>query len=90
MKYKDWLADFIISKKEVATFDLNDKFAIHSIIRYATSDQRPATERNLWETAITYTGRLVTRQGSIQDDGLTVKWEDWITQHDVEIPKTRV
>ncbi len=81
LKYDDWLKDFLSGKTEVPALELSDKFAVHSIRRFLEGKDR------IWETAITYTGRLVVRSGRICSDGISVEWEDWLTKHDVETPK---
>lgn len=78
-KYNDWLAELIQGKKEVPALETGEKYAIHSVRRYID------TRGNVWETAITYTGRLVVRTGKIGPDGINVTWEDWSTQHDIEV-----
>jgi hypothetical protein len=80
-KYDDWLKDFLSGKTEVPALELSDKFAVHSIRRFLEGKDQ------IWETAITYTGRLVVRTGRIGSDGISVEWEAWLTQHDVEMPK---
>lgn len=80
MEYEQWLPEFTKDKKEVESFDLSNQHAVHSIRRFLDA-------RNcLWEIALTYTGRLVTRRGCIESDGVTVDWEPWVTRHDVELP----
>jgi hypothetical protein len=81
-KYDEWLKDFLLGKTEVPTLELSDKFAVHSIRRFLEDKDQ------IWEIAITYTGRLVVRLGHIGADGITVKWDDWVTKHEVEMPKS--
>lgn len=83
MKYEDWLVDFLKDKKEVPSPAPSDKFAVHSVHRFIDD------KHQLWEIARTYTGRLVVRSGTIGSDGIAAKWDDWITRHDVELPKAR-
>ncbi len=54
--------------------------AVHSIERYIDNSNC------VWETAITYTGRLVIHSGMIQEDGITFKLSEWKTLHEVKIP----
>ena len=83
IKYSDWLAEFKMGKTEVATIERPDPtYAVHSMKRYLEGGH------HLWETAITYTGRLVVRSGMIGPDGVTVTWGDWTTEHEVEFPKS--
>jgi hypothetical protein len=81
-KYIDWLAEFIKDKKEVPVTITNDGFAVHSTRRFLDS------KGEIWEIAITYTGRLVIRKGIVISDGISVVWNDWITEHDVDLLNT--
>lgn len=81
MKYEEWLADFVKGKKEVAVFPDSGSYLVHTVHRYLDQSNQ------VWETAFTYTDRLVVRSGSIQPDGVTAKWGDWNTLHDVTLPK---
>ena len=76
--YSDWLSKFVIGKREVPSPETNDTHAVHSVRRYVDASD------GIWEIARTYTGRLVVRTGKIGTDGITVIWESWITEHDVE------
>jgi len=84
LKYEDWLAEFLKGKEEVPSLGTSDKFAVHSVHRYLDNDHHL-----LWEIAVTYTGRLLVRSGKIGPDGITVEWNEWVTRHDVELPKSR-
>ncbi len=79
MDYAKWLDEFTKGKKQVAEFTQSDTFAVHSIRRFMDE------KHHLWEIALTYTSKLVVRSGVIQSDGITVKWENWETRHDVDI-----
>lgn len=81
MKYEEWIREFIKGKKELPAPEASDKFAVHTTRRYVDYSG------DLWETAITYTGRLVVRWGRIALDGVSVAWGEWITQHDVVVPE---
>lgn len=81
--YQDWLKDFLAGKTEVPAPQTSDQLAIHSIRRFLESSNQ------VWEFGLTYTGRLVVRSGQIGADGISVQWTGWITQHDIEMPKTR-
>lgn len=78
MQYHDWLKDFTKDKKLVAEFDQSVVDAVHDVCRYLDNSGA------LWETAITYTGRLVMRDGSLDKDGVSILWNRWTTLHDVE------
>ncbi len=81
-KYDEWLKEFLSGKTEVPSIGSSDKFAFHSVRRFLEGNR-------IWETAITYTGRLVIRSGQIGADGISVEWTEWTTRHDVEMPKDR-
>ncbi len=78
--YQDWLKDFLSGKEEVTTFPDSGSYAVHTIHRYI--DKKTNC---LWETALTYTGRLVVRSGKIDHDGIKVSWSEWETKHDVKV-----
>lgn len=82
MKYDEWLSTFLKDKKEVACSEL-DTYAVHTVRRFIDKGNR------VWELALTYTGRLVSRSGSIESDGLTISWAEWTTHHDIELPKAK-
>lgn len=75
--YHAWLRDFCADKQLVGAIDPSDAFSIHSISRYV--DQMDG----LWEIGQTYTGRVVTRSGRMQDLDLEVCWTRWETMHHV-------
>ncbi len=77
--YSEWVAQFSRDKKEVPAPSERDKYAVHSVKRFID------TCGYLWETAITYTGRIVVRTGKVMANGTSVNWGDWKTEHDVEI-----
>lgn len=81
MTYDEWLAAFSAAKELVAEFPQSDGYAVHTVRRYIK-------DRQIWDTAITYTGRLVVRSGVISEDGVTVAWEAWQTLHDVKVEKS--
>lgn len=81
--YDEWLAEFTKDKKEIGTFDQSTTHAVHTVRRYLDGDN------HIWEIAFTYTGRLVVRSGPIEPDGVSVKWGNWVTRHDVQIPRQR-
>lgn len=83
-KYEDWLLDFLCEKNEVLAPAPSDKFAVHSIRRFLEG------KNHIWEIGTTYTGRLVVRLGQIGADGTSVVWQDWVTHHDVEMPRNGV
>ena len=83
MDYDHWLSEFIKDKREIAAFDQSGNSAVHTVKRYLDGNN------HLWETAFTYTGRLVVRSGPIQPDGVSVDWGEWGTLHDVTIPRKR-
>ena len=80
---KEWLEEFQRGKKLVAKFDQSSADAVHDICRYI--DESGA----LWETAVTYTGRLVVRDGHLAKNGVTIEWNGWKTMHDVHVPKEK-
>ncbi len=67
---------------KIDSFPQSTTHAIHSITRYIDEIHI------LWETAQTYTGKLVVRSGPIEADGVTVNWSAWVTQDDVEMRRT--
>ena len=77
--FEDWVAEFSKDKTEVGGLEQSTLFAVHTIRRFLEK------ETLLWEIAFTYTGRLVVRSGLIDADGVTIKWTDWITHHDVDV-----
>lgn len=79
-KLQDWLYDFLRDKTEVPPPPHSDKLAVHSLRRFLEGSDK------VWETAITYTGRLVVRSGCIADDRVEITWNQWQTEHDVHIP----
>jgi len=81
LEYQEWLKGFLVGKTEVPTLEFSDQFSVHSIRRFTASEGR------VWEIAITYTGRLVLRSGQIEADGISIEWMQWMTQHDVLMPK---
>jgi hypothetical protein len=81
--YDDWLNEFIAGKTEVPTLEHSDSFSVHSIRRFLEG------EFKVWEIAITYTERLVVRSGEISDDGITIKWNHWVTLHEVRVSKSK-
>ncbi len=78
--YEDWLREFISGKTEVPSSGSSDNFSVHSIRRFVEGRSK------VWETAFTFTGRLVVRSGEIGTDGVTIEWGQWTTLHDVEVP----
>lgn len=81
MTYAEWQATFSEDKELVAEFSQLDGYAVHSVRRYIR-------DKEVWDTALTYTGRLVVRSGLIADDGITVAWKEWQTLHDVTVEKS--
>ncbi len=79
--YIEWFSEFIKGKREVPVSETHDRFASHSTRRFV--DQTG----DIWEIASTYTGRLIVRKGLVAEDGVTIGWEDWITEHNVVLPK---
>ncbi len=79
--YYEWFTEFIVGKREVPVSETHDRFAAHSTRRFI--DQAG----DIWEIASTYTGRLIVRKGEVGNDGVTIQWQDWVTEHDVEMPK---
>ncbi len=78
MQYKYWVRTFAKDKKLIATFDLCHIDSIHTIKRYIDLDNR------LWESAITFTNKIVFRWGLPAEDGASIYWNAWETLHEVE------
>lgn len=78
MQYKLWAKEFAKDKKLIDTFDFCHIENVHSIKRYVDADNRR------WETAITYTHKILVRSGILEGDGISIKWSRWTTLHDVE------
>lgn len=78
MQYKYWARLFAKDKKLISTFELCHVDSIHTIKRYVDLDNR------LWETAITYTNKIVVRRGLTDGDTGSIKWTAWETLHEVE------
>lgn len=78
--YSSWLEEFTKGKREVPSSPTSDQFGIRSLRRYVDAQD------HIWETAITYTGRLVLRHGRLDADGISIEWEPWVTEHDIEVP----
>ena len=83
MQYEDWLKDFTKDKKLVAQFDQSVIDAVHDVCRYMDDGEK------LWETGVTYTGRLVLREGTLGTDDVTINWNRWSTLHDVVLSKPK-
>lgn len=81
MKYADWLKDFVRDKRFVAILDQSTAEAVHDIHRYLDAQGR------FWETAVTYTGKVVIRSGTTGSTVDTIDWDPWITLHDIEPPE---
>jgi hypothetical protein len=79
MDYAQWSRDFLRGKRLVAEFPQSTTHALHSIKRYLDAHNK------VYEVGQTYTDRLVIRSGTIEDDGVSVKWTEWQTLHDVEL-----
>lgn len=77
MQYKYWLRLFNKDKKLISTYDICHVESVHSIRRYVDKDNR------IWETAITYTNKIVVRRGLPEEAG-TIRWFEWETLHEVE------
>lgn len=82
VKFEEWLNGFLKDKKEINAESSPDIVA-HDLRRFIDENSR------IWEIAITYTDRLVVRQGAFEPDGVTVKWSHWNTMHEVKITKNR-
>jgi len=78
--YSDWLREFTFGKREVPASPSNDQYGVRDLRRYVNK------QGEVWETAVTYTGRLVLRSGTIGKDGISIEWQSWITEHDIELP----
>lgn len=78
--YPAWLKEFLKGKEEVPGNFESGAFALHSTRRYI--DKKSNT---VWETAITFTGRLVVREGKLGRDETQVKWGQWDTLHNVTV-----
>jgi len=83
MSFDQWLVNFIKDKKEVPSLDPS-AYAIHTIRRFID------IKDCVWEIAFTYTGRLVVRSGKVDSDGITIKWAEWDTRHDVTLENERL
>ena len=79
MNYSDWLLEFEKDKTFLTTIGQSSIDAVFDIRRYMDSSKM------IWEIGITYTDRLVVRQGSIAEDEITILWAPWRTHHDIEL-----
>ncbi|MGZ3690749.1 MAG: hypothetical protein ACXVAX_04560 [Pseudobdellovibrio sp.] len=77
--FYEWLYEFADGKTEVPTPETSDLFSVHSKRRFIE-------DKKIWEIAFTYTGRLVVRFGQVDSEGVNIEWNDWETQHDIEVP----
>jgi len=81
VNYDEWLKEFEKGKRFLGQVDLTATDALHSVRRYMCDEEM------IWETGITYTGRVVIREGAIGSDGVAIQWSPWKTQHDIVVPK---
>lgn len=82
LNYDQWFIEFTRGKTEVTPSEPSSVLAVKCVRRFIDSGSG-----QIWEIAITYTDRLVTRSGPISGDGVTIKWGNWNTHHEIEIER---